>query len=928
MRDIDEGSFDQCGPLKREMRRSYPTNPVTCEPQATTFGPWQDFLVFNNCDTNQVVIIELKVSDDRNQDGIPGNAIFLTSPDGSTHLVEDSYTICQMEKLVEAGSSSVEELSNEQNSTQRLTEGAYQLFQNTSNPLLAFNSNVVPIIDCPNDQTQAVLLQEYQEVSGELDSANLSFNAGLSSCWIEHFNPQAGAHFYETCTFSVSEEDVYIFDLYVSDPNSDVEWMGGLIQNPLGLTDGFDPDSPCRNLISQNVEAYVLGVPVLLDQSQLSLPDNEQPVWRIILPLQAGRSYSLITTTIQAGTLGNFVWRVYSDGDGVLNGDCISTVEETIEIKELICGDVDELIVNNLANNIPRCYRTDRDGNVIFPPNLQDRERVETLLARLATTGYPNADAVSAMGGSVSDDCDYLEICVSDEIIYSGDCDSLTVIRTFSVKDKQGNYIEDSLCDGPISTNSCVQNITIRKPVTLNIIWPPLRVFLDFEEGFELDVNGNPAPSVTGFPFVRTALSIHNLNQNYCNLSAFYEDSPRVGICGNSYKILRGWGFLDWCNPIIVQTYRQIIQVEDFNMLEIEGPFINETDEMLTYSTQAFDCTAAFEVPAPIIVHNSDSAVILSPSIITLVTSDVLDMNGEPTGETLTEEVVLMELDAVEIDLMNQPSSVGSVTGIPLGYHYFRYTVVDNCGNETVQDYLFFVEDQVPPVAICNEELDISLEGYPFSLYFLNDIDEGSFDQCGPIKREIRRSYPTNPNTCEPQPATFGPWQNFLVFNNCDTNQVIIIELKVSDDRNQDGIPGSTISITRPDGSAHLVQDSYTICQMEKLVEKGSFSVEELSGEQHPTQLLKTEGYQLFQNAPNPLLFKTSIGFQLPEEMMARISFYDITGKMLFLIQDHFTKGYNKIDIHKSDLRTSGVVFYMLETKDFIQTKKMIILGE
>jgi hypothetical protein len=66
------------------------------------------------------------------------------------------------------------------------------------------------------------------------------------------------------------------------------------------------------------------------------------------------------------------------------------------------------------------------------------------------------------------------------------------------------------------------------------------------------------------------------------------------------------------------------------------------------------------------------------------------------------------------------------VSGIPLGCHYFRYRVVDACDKETIKDCLFFVEDQVEPVAICDDDLNISIGGQGQGRVYATDIDEGS----------------------------------------------------------------------------------------------------------------------------------------------------------------------------------------------------------
>jgi hypothetical protein len=82
----------------------------------------------------------------------------------------------------------------------------------------------------------------------------------------------------------------------------------------------------------------------------------------------------------------------------------------------------------------------------------------------------------------------------------------------------------------------------------------------------------------------------------------------------------------------------------------------------------------------------------------------------------------------------------------------------------------------------------------------------------------------------------------------------------------------------------------------------------------------------LYQNQPNPFEDITTIGFQLAEAGSARVTVFDVTGKIVALIQDQYSRGYNEITISKSDLRTSGVLYYQLESGDFTATRKMILI--
>jgi hypothetical protein len=83
-------------------------------------------------------------------------------------------------------------------------------------------------------------------------------------------------------------------------------------------------------------------------------------------------------------------------------------------------------------------------------------------------------------------------------------------------------------------------------------------------------------------------------------------------------------------------------------------------------------------------------------------------------------------------------------------------------------------------------------------------------------------------------------------------------------------------------------------------------------------------GFELYQNEPNPFEDKTVIGFQLPAAASATLTVYDAAGRVVFTQQGDYAKGYNAMVLDRSLLKTSGVLYYTLETATASATKKMI----
>ena len=88
----------------------------------------------------------------------------------------------------------------------------------------------------------------------------------------------------------------------------------------------------------------------------------------------------------------------------------------------------------------------------------------------------------------------------------------------------------------------------------------------------------------------------------------------------------------------------------------------------------------------------------------------------------------------------------------------------------------------------------------------------------------------------------------------------------------------------------------------------------------------KAQDYVLYQNRPNPFTDQTQIQFYIPHETKATIKIFDAAGRILKEEQNTYSKGLQSIDIRMEDLSSGGILYYRLETADFVATKKMIVL--
>ncbi len=84
--------------------------------------------------------------------------------------------------------------------------------------------------------------------------------------------------------------------------------------------------------------------------------------------------------------------------------------------------------------------------------------------------------------------------------------------------------------------------------------------------------------------------------------------------------------------------------------------------------------------------------------------------------------------------------------------------------------------------------------------------------------------------------------------------------------------------------------------------------------------------FELYQNAPNPFDKETEISFRVNQNAPAKLSIYDVTGKVIYLTNIQATKGLNVIKVKRDELRGSGMYFYQLDSGDQSATRRMIIL--
>jgi hypothetical protein len=85
-------------------------------------------------------------------------------------------------------------------------------------------------------------------------------------------------------------------------------------------------------------------------------------------------------------------------------------------------------------------------------------------------------------------------------------------------------------------------------------------------------------------------------------------------------------------------------------------------------------------------------------------------------------------------------------------------------------------------------------------------------------------------------------------------------------------------------------------------------------------------GFELYQNAPNPFVSKTFVGFHLPAAAEATLTLFDEMGRVIYTQKGQYAKGYNAIGLDRSVVGNTSTLYYELRTATDQATRKMIQL--
>ncbi len=325
----------------------------------------------------------------------------------------------------------------------------------------------------------------------------------------------------------------------------------------------------------------------------------------------------------------------------------------------------------------------------------------------------------------VSDNCSTARPVLVDEQIMPVACnatDSIIkkVVQKWVAVDSSGN----------VSLDTCMRTIYIKKINPNQIVFPRDTVLYCAEVPGAL-----PGPDVLGVPHLGT-LPLYPFPPVYCNMNTNYEDMQVVFLpCRKEW--IRIWKVFEF----FCDTHRIIQHVQRITIVDTLGPSLEVFPRTLTATTGRYSCEANVWLPAATVADACNG---------------VAGIRIHYPGGVL--------------------STNGGLARLPVGVHHIVYEVFDSCYNVTRDTITATVRDQTPPVAVCKSRIVVSLNGMGMATLKAQDVDLGSFDECGVDYMEVQRM---GADSCGgANPPVWGPE---VVFCCADVGTEVMVNFRVVD---------------------------------------------------------------------------------------------------------------------------------------------------
>lgn len=579
--------------------------------------------------------------------------------------------------------------------------------------------------DCPPDTDRGTILRNVQLIKGQLDENDAKFENIDSLCWLpsDYFIP--GDHYYDLTSFKLQEvatPQPFTFFLF-----SKMEVGADYPSMPQDMVDGtgavfaglYNFDEPCCFTQVAAQRPYPLAQGIM-DNPTVDTTGFFQGNYTAVLKL------TMLINPERIYTLMTTSWLPDMYGDYVwvaVNNDGLAL--------SVVSGDVTSQIMPSTRISQDLVYQ---DADYI----MNNRESFFSL-------GQPEFTSF----------CGFDSLMFEDRISPWDICEDIDLAREFQILDIFGQV------------DTCVQHITLRRPTLNDLVLPPAAVVFGCGEEYETLANGFPTPGETGYPFLLTLNGYEELSSNFnYNIVVVFKDR-QVLNSGFDTTFVRQWTVIDQCDQDTLLKFDQLIKIGALSAPLIECPLSNHycpilEEDIMLFSTDPFECTGSLEAPWPIVTDTCGGS-----NVNWSITTEILQtFNGDTT--------ILYTIG---------PDDDRTVSGLPLGDYWFRYTLSDDDGHEYQHSCRFRIADLEAPTAICKQSINISLNNQGRFRLLVSQVDHGSYDNCAIASIELRRLYTRDPVTCDTllQPY-FSAWGPYAEFGCCDIGLTqIVVEMRVTD---------------------------------------------------------------------------------------------------------------------------------------------------
>ncbi|HAD11378.1 MAG TPA: hypothetical protein DCF33_02960, partial [Saprospirales bacterium] len=201
-----------------------------------------------------------------------------------------------------------------------------------------------------------------------------------------------------------------------------------------------------------------------------------------------------------------------------------------------------------------------------------------------------------------------------------------------------------------------------------------------------------------------------------CNIGWVHIDDS-IQVCDGTYVVFRNWTVQDWCTGLGL-TKMQIIRVVD----KVAPPLTCPANT--TVSVDPLTCCGTIDMPDLILRDNCSQIKKVEGMVATFD-----PQTGDPTG-MYTFDGTLKDFPGNNWWDADTLADFGITPCLPIGTQTVTYRVEDDCGNTRTCTFKMKIEDQIPPVAVCDEFTTVALTAQGEAVVDASVFDDGSYDNC------------------------------------------------------------------------------------------------------------------------------------------------------------------------------------------------------